>query len=104
MRVNGADHRILGKEFPTVPRAHACGPSPANENLLDVDFRQNLATVSANAGHEGVRQLAAAAHWNTETIRLEEADEHEHAQRSRLLIRRDEVLARDAREMHADLV
>ena len=48
--------------------------------------------------------LPAAADRHADAVGLEEADEHERADAGRLLVGRHEVLAGDAREVHAHLV
>src|SRR5690606_34173539 len=63
-----------------------------------------LSAVLLDARDQRVRERARAADRHADAVSLEEADEHERAEARGLLVRRHEVLARDAREVHADLV
>jgi hypothetical protein len=83
--------------------------TPAARPFFDADARdvgvcEHLAAVRADARDQGVGELARAADGDADAVGLEECDEHEHADARRLLVRRHEVLAGDARKMHADFV
>ena len=69
-----------------------------------VDVGEHFAAVISDAGDQRIRQAAAAADRHADAVRLQEADEHEDAETRRLLVGRNEVLAGDPREVHADLV
>jgi len=96
--------QAIRREVAAILRVRADRATLVHDDAIDVDAREHLATVILDAGDERIGQRAAATDGHAYAIRFEEADEHERADARGFLIRRYEVLAGDAAEMHANLV
>ena len=85
-------------------RLDAGGAAVGDLDARHVGIGEHLAAVVLDAGDQRIGELAGAAARHAEAVGLEEAEEHVGADGGGLLVGRHQVLAGDAREVHAHLL
>src|SRR5580692_6851041 len=99
-----ADDRLARRVAVAIGRDDPRRTAAGDDDLAHVLAGEHRATTILNAPGECLRELAAATHRDAKPVRFQEAQEYEHAQARRLLIRGHQVLSRHPRKMCAHAI